>query len=237
MAPPAPSRGGGALSFWGCFYTISALMKSCMADLTRLLARTLGRALEKTLGRTPTPGRQGRGVCAPNQVTAGFSHTMSTFGHTGAQATSMRTAWQVMVMTGVVCLGLLGATPTGAWARQGRHLDEARDTAPHAQAAVGQTTAVVALTALPRQAQDVHRRILAGGPFRYQKDGVVFGNRERLLPRQPRGFYREYTVPTPGERDRGARRIVCGGKEVRQPETCFYTGDHYASFQTIDPRQ
>ena len=87
------------------------------------------------------------------------------------------------------------------------------------------------------QAQDVHRRIHEGGPFRYGKDGSVFGNRERQLPRRPRGFYREYTVPTPGERDRGARRIVCGGKEVRQPETCFYTRDHYATFQQIDPRR
>ena len=66
--------------------------------------------------------------------------------------------------------------------------------------------------------------------------GTVFGNRERHLPRQTRGFYREYTVPTPGVRHRGARRIVCGGKEMRQPETCFYTGDHYNSFQRIDPR-
>ena len=96
---------------------------------------------------------------------------------------------------------------------------------------------VIALSELPVQAQDVHRRIHEGGPFRYGKDGSVFGNRERLLPRRPRGFYREYTVPTPGERDRGARRIVCGGKEVRQPETCFYTRDHYASFQQIDPRR
>lgn len=96
--------------------------------------------------------------------------------------------------------------------------------------------AVVPLSALPVQAQVVHRRILAGGPFRYAKDGSVFGNRERLLPLQPRGHYREYTVPTPGARDRGARRIVCGGKEMRQPETCFYTEDHYSSFQRIDPR-
>ena len=96
--------------------------------------------------------------------------------------------------------------------------------------------AVVPLSALPVQAQAVHQRILAGGPFRYAKDGTVFGNRERILPRQPRGHYREYTVPTPGERDRGARRIVCGGKELRQPETCFYTGDHYYSFKRIDPR-
>lgn len=97
--------------------------------------------------------------------------------------------------------------------------------------------ATVALSRLPAQAQDLHRRILAGGPFRYDKDGVVFGNRERILPRQPRGYYHEYTVPTPGERDRGARRIVCGGKDTRQPETCFYTEDHYQSFQPIDPRR
>jgi len=55
--------------------------------------------------------------------------------------------------------------------------------------------------------------------------------------RQARGYYREYTVPTPGEYDRGARRIVCGGKDDRQPETCFYTRDHYQSFQEIDPRR
>lgn len=206
-------------------------MKSCMADLTRLLAGMLGRTRQMC---------QRREVCASNQDTAGLSHPMGTTGSTDAHATSMRPAWQVVGMAGLLCLGLLATTPSGTWARQGRHLDEtsseARDGGRRAPAAVGQNSAVVALTALPRQAQDVHQRILAGGPFRYEKDGVVFGNRERLLPRQPRGFYREYTVPTPGERDRGARRIVCGGKEVRQPETCFYTGDHYASFQTIDPR-
>jgi len=168
---------------------------------------------------------------------ASLSHPMSTASSTDTHATSARPVcqvwlmqWTVRWMAGLLCAALLMAMPSGTWARQDR-LDRQR-----AQAAVGQTTDVVALTALPRQAQDVHQRILAGGPFRYEKDGVVFGNRERLLPRQPRGFYREYTVPTPGERDRGARRIVCGGKEVRQPETCFYTGDHYASFQTIDPR-
>lgn len=97
-------------------------------------------------------------------------------------------------------------------------------------------TPAVGLSQLPPQAQDVHRRILAGGPFRYAKDGVVFGNRERALPRRPRGFYHEYTVPTPGSRDRGARRIVCGGEVVQIPETCFYTEDHYNSFKPIDPR-
>ena len=91
----------------------------------------------------------------------------------------------------------------------------------------------VALSELPEEAQTTERLIRAGGPFPYPKDGTVFGNRERLLPAQPRGYYREYTVRTPGARDRGARRIVCGGHRVMRPETCYYTGDHYASFRRI----
>ena len=93
----------------------------------------------------------------------------------------------------------------------------------------------VALQALPAEAQQTQRLIHSGGPFPYQKDGVVFGNRERQLPSRARGFYREYTVPTPGSRNRGARRIVCGGSVPTQPEACFYTADHYASFQRIAP--
>jgi len=91
----------------------------------------------------------------------------------------------------------------------------------------------VPLAALPIEAQNLHRLILAGGPFPQRKDGVVFGNRERELPRQPRGFYHEYTVPTPGARDRGARRIVCGGIAPTNPEACYYTANHYATFQKI----
>ena len=97
------------------------------------------------------------------------------------------------------------------------------------------TLGVVALASLPVQAQSTYQLILAGGPFPYPKDGVVFGNRERILPSKPRGYYREYTVKTPGSRDRGARRIVCGGKPPTQPDTCFYTDDHYASFKRIAP--
>jgi ribonuclease T1 len=93
----------------------------------------------------------------------------------------------------------------------------------------------VALVTLPVEAQQTHRLILAGGPFPYSKDGTVFGNRERLLPPQARGYYREYTVKTPGARNRGARRIVCGGKPPTQPEACYYTADHYASFRRITP--
>lgn len=96
-------------------------------------------------------------------------------------------------------------------------------------------TPAVAENELPVQAQQVLAQIRAGGPFRYQKDGAVFGNRERLLPLQKRGFYRQYTVPTPGERDRGARRIVCGGLQPQRPDACFYTKDHYNSFRLIVP--
>jgi ribonuclease T1 len=91
----------------------------------------------------------------------------------------------------------------------------------------------VALVSLPVEAQKTQQLIRAGGPFPYSKDGTVFGNREQLLPRRERGFYREYTVPTPGSKDRGARRIVCGGQRPTQPESCYYTADHYASFKLI----
>ena len=105
-------------------------------------------------------------------------------------------------------------------------------------AAAVQPEAVVALAELPPQGRATYRAILEGGPFRYDKDGVVFGNRERLLPSARRGHYREYTVETPGARDRGARRIVCGGNDgerQRPPATCWYTADHYASFRRIVP--
>ena len=92
----------------------------------------------------------------------------------------------------------------------------------------------VSVADLPSQGVEVYRRIHQGGPFAYEKDGVVFGNRERLLPVHRRGYYREYTVPTPQARDRGARRIVCGG-EPKTPDACYYTADHYASFRRIVP--
>ncbi len=96
-----------------------------------------------------------------------------------------------------------------------------------------QQQSVVAAADLPVEARETDRLIRAGGPFPYPKDGTVFGNRERLLPGHPRGYYREYTVRTPGSRDRGARRIVCGGRQPTQPDNCYYTEDHYASFRRI----
>jgi ribonuclease T1 len=92
--------------------------------------------------------------------------------------------------------------------------------------------ATVRVAELPRQGQETYELIRLGGPFPYDKDGAVFGNRERQLPIERRGYWREYTVHTPGTRDRGARRIVCGGPQ-RVPHACFYTADHYASFRKI----
>ncbi len=90
----------------------------------------------------------------------------------------------------------------------------------------------IAVAALPKEGREVLVQIRAGGPFRYDRDGVTFGNREGLLPPRARGHYREYTVPTPGARNRGARRIVCGGP-ARVPDACYYTADHYQSFARI----
>ena len=100
--------------------------------------------------------------------------------------------------------------------------------------AYGSDLGSIAVTALPVQGQETHSLIRQGGPFPFDKDGVVFGNRERLLPLHKRGYYREYTVRTPGSRDRGARRIVCGGPAT-MPDACFYSADHYANFRQIVP--
>lgn len=90
---------------------------------------------------------------------------------------------------------------------------------------------------LPAEGQKVYNKILSGASFSHAKDGAVFANRERILPRQTRGFYREYTVRTPGVRGRGARRLVCGGVVPAQPEACYFTADHYASFHKVLPTQ
>jgi ribonuclease T1 len=88
-----------------------------------------------------------------------------------------------------------------------------------------------ALSALPVQAGQTYRLIEAGGPFPYpHNDGVVFGNREHRLPAERSGYYHEYTVPTPGSRDRGARRLITG-----TDHELYYTGNHYVSFVVVDP--
>lgn len=85
---------------------------------------------------------------------------------------------------------------------------------------------------LPVEARPVIRRIQAGARFPHAQDGSVFGNRERRLPGREHGFYREYTVPTPGLKHRGARRIVTGGDP---PSEWYYTADHYGSFRAFHP--
>ena len=87
-------------------------------------------------------------------------------------------------------------------------------------------------TDLPAEALSTIELIRQGGPFPHRQDGRTFGNREALLPEEARGYYREYTVPTPGSPDRGARRIVTGGSP---PSSWYYTDDHYRSFSPIDP--
>ncbi len=86
----------------------------------------------------------------------------------------------------------------------------------------------ISSSTLPVEAQDTLRMIKQGGPFPYPRDGVVFGNYEKRLPKQQRGYYHEYTVRTPGVRNRGARRIVCG-----KPLECYYSSDHYETFKRI----
>ena len=86
----------------------------------------------------------------------------------------------------------------------------------------------IAYNALPREAQHTLQIIRRGGPYPYERDGAVFGNYERLLPQRGRGYYHEYTVPTPGAQNRGARRIVSSGDGEY-----YYSDDHYRSFKRI----
>ena len=122
-----------------------------------------------------------------------------------------------LVLTGMLCASVLFGGP--AYSR--------RESFNLPQATVNRSE-------LPRQGVETYARIFQGGPFPYDKDGSVFGNRERILPPNTRGYYREYTVKTPYARNRGARRIICGGPP-KQPEACYYTADHYASFRKIVP--
>ncbi|MDE2117535.1 MAG: ribonuclease [Betaproteobacteria bacterium] len=115
----------------------------------------------------------------------------------------------------LVLFGLLLCLPLGVQA--GRHHSR-NDAVP----------ASVSVAELPSEARDTLHLIKQGGPFPFPRDGVVFGNYEQRLPQQPRGYYHEYTVKTPGVRNRGARRIVCG-----EPAECYYSNDHYKTFRRI----
>ncbi|MCW2770374.1 MAG: hypothetical protein JWR27_1807 [Aeromicrobium sp.] len=116
--------------------------------------------------------------------------------------------WQVIGIAVVVAAVLWGVGRTGS------------DPGPAAGGA--------GMSQLPSEARDTLELIDAGGPFPYDHDGAVFMNRERLLPLHNRGFWHEYTVPTPGESDRGPRRLVVGADG-----SVYYTADHYRSFRQV----
>lgn len=131
----------------------------------------------------------------------------------------MRLPRALLAIAGALCLGLwLGLSPASTsalgWFAQS---DPARITSDE-----------ITLAQLPPEGRQTLLLIKQGGPFPYDKDGSSFGNREGLLPPQSRGYYREYTVPTPGAGNRGARRIVVGGGREY-----WYTADHYRSFKRI----
>ncbi|MFM0514602.1 ribonuclease [Paraburkholderia sp. RL17-373-BIF-A] len=136
----------------------------------------------------------------------------------------MARKWQRMkgVLIGAVTLCALSGLVPGAFARDSTASAEAD----------AQLQGTVALAQLPHEAVNTLNLIAAGGPYPYEKDGIVFGNRERLLPAHRRGYYHEYTVPTPRSRNRGARRIVCGGP-LKRTDSCYYSDDHYTSFNRI----
>ena len=141
----------------------------------------------------------------------------------------MKISQKVPFMTRFMAIKSVLTSTLAAVAISGASLAQARGfmDGPAADSVV-----TVAVAKLPREGRETYELIRRGGPFPHDKDGMVFGNRERQLPIEKRGYYREYTVPTPGSRDRGARRIVCGGP-ARTPHACYYTADHYASFRKI----
>lgn len=137
-----------------------------------------------------------------------------------------RAHWLALVLAGSLALGHATAS-----ARTSGHVSSKN--APSA-VALGE----IAAADLPKQGQVVYGQIQQGGPFAFEKDGSVFGNYEQRLPRQARGYYREYTVTyNAASRSRGPRRIVCGGWQVRTPDACYYSADHYKSFLRITPAQ
>jgi ribonuclease T1 len=141
-----------------------------------------------------------------------------------------------MLLLSAIGCGVTGSADTTATQGAAAAQEAVRPTSTPTEAASAVPTRVTSLDGLPvvyvdelpREALETLRLIERGGPFPYDKDGSVFQNREGLLPDEPRGYYREYTVITPGEDDRGARRIV-GGEDGE----LYYTDDHYDSFQRI----
>lgn len=124
----------------------------------------------------------------------------------------------------LAALGVLAVVAVNGWLSGNREAPAQRDDRPA-------TTQVAPAQGLPNEAHETLQLIQRGGPYAYDRDGSVFQNREGRLPAERRGYYREYTVPTPGSPDRGARRIVTGGDP---PDVYYYTDDHYRTFRRIE---
>ncbi len=181
----------------------------------------LSRAFRRSQEPAYQPGRTGLAVVI-NEKDVVKNVDAATVQGTRAGATampssrrkSMAGALLAVVLAAAASLGVL--TPASSQAKQSIGLGDD-----------------VSLSSLPPEARRTDQLIHSGGPFPFSRDGVVFGNYEKRLPREPRGWYHEYTVPTPGARNRGARRIICGGNQPTEPDACFYTEDHYNSFHRI----
>jgi ribonuclease T1 len=133
---------------------------------------------------------------------------------------------QLGVLFGAVALALLVAVGLGL-----AHRGPSGPLAAPASAGTGTPRSglgTVEVAALPVQAKDTLALIDRGGPYPYRQDNTVFSNTERILPARPAGYYREYTVPTPGSPDRGARRLIVG-----TDGDVYYTADHYATFRQV----
>jgi len=125
----------------------------------------------------------------------------------------------------IVLLVLAGGAQAFQWQS---HSHESHQEANQASHSVANSSGTIALADLPNEARATLRDIKQGGPFEFDRDGVVFGNFEKVLPKQARGYYHEYTVKTPGVRSRGARRIISGAVGEY-----YYTADHYQTFNRI----
>lgn len=141
---------------------------------------------------------------------------------------TVRLAVQLVVGAVVVLAGLWFAGSGGYIGTGGGGSDRSAGATSDAGATPDSSLATIPESRLPQEGRETLDLIRADGPFPYDRDGLTFQNREGILPSQGRGYYREYTVPTPGEDDRGARRIV-GGEDGDR----YYTDDHYASFEQI----
>lgn len=181
----------------------------------------LSRASRRSQEPVYQPGRTGLAVVI-NEKDVVKNVGAATVQGTRAGATAKPSSGRRRRAGALLALALVAATSLAALLPSGAQAKES--------AGLG---ADVSLASLPPEARKTDQLIHSGGPFPFARDGVVFGNYEKRLERRPRGYYHEYTVPTPGARNRGARRIICGGNAPTEPDACFYTEDHYNSFHRI----